>query len=86
MMIDAGDAIGIEINFRLRSKLYEILKGETNTQIEALNILGALLYFASRRCGLNRADLMESISSVMDQVEAIDKGRSRFNVTPTPPN
>jgi hypothetical protein len=85
-MLVADDKVGVKIDFKLTSELYEILKGETRTQIEALTILGALLYFASRRCGLIRANLMESISSVMDQVEAIDKSHSRLNVTPTPPN
>ena len=85
-MLVADDKVGVKIDFKLTSKLYEILKGETRTQIEALTILGALLYFASRLCGLSRADLMESISSAMDQVEAIDKSHSRLNVTPTPPN
>ena len=50
-MLVADDKVGVKIDFKLTSKLYEILKGETRTQIEALTILGALLYFASRRCG-----------------------------------
>jgi hypothetical protein len=85
-MLVADDKVRVKIDFKLTSKLYEILKSETRTQIETLTILGALLYFAGRRCGLSRADLMESILSVMDQVEAIDKSHPRLNVTPTPPN
>jgi hypothetical protein len=83
-MLVAGDEVGIEFDFKLTSELYEMLKRETSTQVESLTVLGAMLYFASRGCGLNRADLMKSISSVMDQVEWID--RSRSNVTPTAPS
>jgi hypothetical protein len=84
-MLVAGDEVGIEFDFKLTSELYENLKRQTGTQVEALTVLGAMLYFASRGCGLSRADLMKSISYVMDQVEWIDKGQSRSTVTPTFP-
>jgi hypothetical protein len=84
-MLVAGDEVGIEFDFKLTSELYEVLKRETTTQMEALTVLGAMLYFASRGARMSRADLMKSISYVMDQVEWIDKGQSRSNVTPTPP-
>lgn len=75
----------VSFDFKLTSELYETLKRETSTQMEALTVLGAMLYFASRGARMSRADLLKSISYVVDQVEWIDKGRSRSNVTPTPP-
>ena len=77
--------LGSKSTSKLTAKLYEILKAETDTQIEALTILGAMLYFASRGCGMGRTNLMKSIIDVMDQVEAIDKSCPGSNVTPTPP-